>query len=127
MEQGRGHRVLSRRLADTCGTKLSGNRVNESWRASGAAGLVCLSVSPVMISGSISRPDRKRWRGQRVGISAAARRTPAANHLQLDRRELVSEGRSGIEGTTGSVFNFSGCSFPHWPVIERLPWCASTP
>lgn len=127
MEQGGGHRVLSRRLADTCGTKLSGNRVNESWRAGGVAGSVRLSISPVMISGSISRPDRKRWRGQRVDISAAARGTPAANRLLLERRELVSEGRSGIEGTTGSVFNLSGCSFPHWPVIQRLPWCASAP
>ena len=27
---GRGSRILSRSLADTCGTELSGNRVNES-------------------------------------------------------------------------------------------------
>lgn len=38
-------RILSRRLADTCGTELSGNRVNESWKE-GNGRVTRLSISP---------------------------------------------------------------------------------
>lgn len=59
---GGGDRVLSRRLADTCGTKLSANRVNESWRASEAAGWFVFQYYPSL---SLVREWRRR-RGQRV-------------------------------------------------------------
>lgn len=70
MGQGGGHRVLSRRLADTCGTKLSGNRVNESWRASGAAGWFVFQHHPSWsVGASVVRTGRdgevRGWASQR--------------------------------------------------------------
>lgn len=61
---GGAARILSRRLPDTCGTKLSGNQVNESWRAGEATGLLVLQYSPVIISWTSARlPTAGRGRG----------------------------------------------------------------
>lgn len=62
---GRAARILSRRLSDTCGPKLSGNQVNESGRASEATGLLVFQYSPVIISWTSARlPTAGRGRGR---------------------------------------------------------------
>lgn len=122
----RGDRDLSKCLADTCGTKLSGNRVNESWRASEAAGWFVLQYYPSLsVEASVVWP-RSRWRGQRV----ASLKQWKGSWRQITCCWTVEAGlwwQIGDIRVTRSVLNLSVCSFPHGPVTERLPWCISAP
>lgn len=79
MGQGGGDRVLSGRLADTCGTKLSANRVNESWRASEAAGWFVFQYYPSL---SLVR-EGKRRRGQRVASQNQRERSEGSPAAEL--------------------------------------------
>lgn len=66
---GRGGRIPSRSLADTCGTELSGNRVNELYRMGKRWGYSSFNIPPSLSVGPalMCTPLGKREAGRSVG------------------------------------------------------------